>query len=279
MLDLLELEQFVAFARYGTLSKAAEMLHISQPTITRTMQKVERDFGVSLFHREANKIQLNETGQKAVYYANALLDSAKNAVSQVQTFDKSLHTITIESCAPAPLWSLLPILSSEYPELTISSCIKKISEIQYNITNDMCDIGVVNENTAIENILCLPFLTEALSVCVPPDNELAKYKSLSFSDMNGYNFLLRTEIGFWDSLCREKMPSSKFLVQTDDFSFKELIRSSSLPCFTTNLANDTDHLLKNRVTIPIADPEATVTYHLLLSEKLKNLRQLINRNL
>ena len=41
MLNLIELEQFVAFADYGTLSKAAEHLNISQPTITRSMQHVE----------------------------------------------------------------------------------------------------------------------------------------------------------------------------------------------------------------------------------------------
>ena len=45
MLNLLELEQLAAFAEEGTLSKAAEKLHISQPTITRTMQHLEEDFG------------------------------------------------------------------------------------------------------------------------------------------------------------------------------------------------------------------------------------------
>lgn len=52
MLNLIELEQFVAFSDYGTLSKAAEHLNISQPTITRSMQHVEDAFGVPLFIRE-----------------------------------------------------------------------------------------------------------------------------------------------------------------------------------------------------------------------------------
>ena len=62
---------------------------------------------------------------------------------------------------------------------------------------------------------------------------------------------------------RKKMPSSRFLVQTDDFEFKELIKNSSLPCFTTNLATDLDDILKDRVILPVTDPEANVTYHLL----------------
>ena len=59
MLDLLDLEQLVAFADYGTLSKTAEQLHLSQPTITRTMKRIEDSFGVSLFVRGKNKIAFN----------------------------------------------------------------------------------------------------------------------------------------------------------------------------------------------------------------------------
>ena len=77
MLNLLELEQLAAFAAEGTLSKAAEKLHISQPTITRTMQHLEEDFGVSLFRRTKNHIALNETGWKAVEYAERILKSTE----------------------------------------------------------------------------------------------------------------------------------------------------------------------------------------------------------
>ena len=59
MFTLEELEQFAAFAEAGTLSQAAEKLHISQPTITRTMQ-----------HLGKNRISLNETGRFAVEQAH-----------------------------------------------------------------------------------------------------------------------------------------------------------------------------------------------------------------
>ena len=124
MLNLLELEQLAAFAAEGTLSKAAEKLHISQPTITRTMQHLEEDFGVSLFRRTKNHIALNETGWKAVEYAERILKSAEEAVEGVRSFDRSLHTITVSSCAPAPLWELLPALTRTFPDMTISSSIK-----------------------------------------------------------------------------------------------------------------------------------------------------------
>ncbi|MCC8127940.1 MAG: LysR family transcriptional regulator [Clostridiales bacterium] len=101
MLNLYELQQLAAFARYGTLSKAAEELHISQPTLTRTMHHLEEEFGVSLFVHRKNRLSLNETGMKAVEYANTLLSGAEDAVTQVRRFDQSLHTILVESCTPA----------------------------------------------------------------------------------------------------------------------------------------------------------------------------------
>ena len=79
MLNLSELEQFVTFAEQGTLSGAAQTLHISQPTLTRTMKHVEAAFGVPLFRRSKNKIELNETGLQAVQQAKNLLSAAAGA--------------------------------------------------------------------------------------------------------------------------------------------------------------------------------------------------------
>ena len=63
MIDLNELSQLVAFADLGTLSRVAEEFHISTPSITRSMQHLEEAFGVPLFLRGKNKIELNENGR------------------------------------------------------------------------------------------------------------------------------------------------------------------------------------------------------------------------
>lgn len=262
MLDLNELEQLITFADMRTLSMAAEKLHISQPTITRTMQHLEEVFGVSLFVRGKNKITLNETGVKAVELARQLLSAADSALRTVRAFDKSLHTIMISSCAPAPLWYLLPALSSAYPDMTIASSIKNVPAICEDLASESCQLAVLPHNTQYGHYVSIPFLKENLSVCVPTSHALSEKTSVTFSDLNGFNFLLSSEIGFWDELCRVQMPASKFLVQTDRFAFEELIRTSSLPCFTTNLVKDTQSLLADRTKIPVTDPEANVTYYL-----------------
>ena len=50
MVGLYELRQFATFATAGTLLKAAELLHLSQPALSRNMKKLEDDLGIPLFH-------------------------------------------------------------------------------------------------------------------------------------------------------------------------------------------------------------------------------------
>ena len=267
MLNLLELEQLAAFAAEGTLSKAAEKLHISQPTITRTMQHLEEDFGVSLFRRTKNHIALNETGWKAVEYAERILKSAEEAVEGVRSFDRSLHTITVSSCAPAPLWELLPALTRTFPDMTISSSIKGNGAVLKDLQSGSAVLGVLPQDMVPQGYSSIPL--EDLYVCLPATHALAGYKELSFAQLNGYNFLLGSQLGFWDDMCREKMPASRFLVQTDSFTLQELIRESSLPCFATNLTIDEEGTFEGRKVTPIIDQEAKRTFHLVFSPENK----------
>lgn len=127
--------------------------------------------------------------------------------------------------------------------------------------------GKVKDNLK-NDIVDVTFLEENLSVCVPHNSELAKYDTLTFSDINGYNCLLKDKIGFWTKLCFEKMPASKFLIQTNDFDFQELVKTSTLLCFVTNFATNSENIMSKRKIIPITDREANVTYHLISAKKM-----------
>lgn len=104
------------------------------------------------------------------------------------------------------------------------------------------------------------FLTEHLSVCIPFGHSLCSYDKLTFHDLNGYNCLLRDQLGFWTDLCKRKIPASKFLIQTDESEFLELVKSSTLFCFSTNYASYPDEILNDRKRIPIVDDCANVEY-------------------
>ena len=60
--EIYQLEQLLAFAECGTLSGAAERLHLSQPALSRSMQRLEAELQIPLFDRQKNKIEFNENG-------------------------------------------------------------------------------------------------------------------------------------------------------------------------------------------------------------------------
>ena len=74
MFELYQLEQLIAFAECGTLSGTAAKLLLSQTALSRSMQRLEREFQVPLFTRHKNKIELNENGVLAVEYARKVME-------------------------------------------------------------------------------------------------------------------------------------------------------------------------------------------------------------
>ena len=79
--------------------------------------------------------------------------------------------------------------------------------------------------------------------------------------------LLMSDIGFWNFVRTEKMPDSRFLTQDDRFNFSELLKASSLPAFTSDLAEKYFQPGTSRIQVPISDPEATVTYYLVCRQE------------
>lgn len=276
MLSLEELEQLVAFKELGTLSKVSEKSLISTPSLSRSMQHLEEDFGVSLFDRSANRISLNETGEYTVEIARRILSASRQGIKEVKQFDQSLKTITIASAAPAPLWSLLPQLASLYPNKQISHQICSIHKVMEAIEEKAIDLAVLPFAYEQNQTTCLPYLQEELAVSVRAGHDLSRLDSVSFEEINGYNFLLMDQIGFWNELVQEKMPASKFLIQSNRFEFEELAHNSTLPRFATNLSQDKETIQDNRVMIPISDPEAHVHYHLLSLNPEINVNDLAN---
>lgn len=270
MIEFFQLEMLIAFADALTLSKAAETLHLSQPTLTRAMKQLEAEFRVPLFDRRKNRLTLNENGQLAVEYARKLWKEGEDMVERVRSFDRAKHTLAVGACAPAPLWDLLPRLSSLYSRVTIGSEIRDSQVLIQGLNDGTYQIIVLAEQLQNPDWLPLPWGEEHLFFSLPQSHPLAHRQGLEMRELDGENMLVFSDIGFWHELHMRKMPHSRFLLQNDRFSFDELVSSSVLPCFTTDLSmkrNTTDYT--GRVNIPVLDPEANVTYHcyLLRSEE------------
>lgn len=265
MLTYEEMQYFLAFADCKTLTQVAEKFSISQPTITRAMKKAEAEFQVPLFNRTKNSIQLNDNGRLAAEEIRLLLRQTDEMFGRVRAFDRSRRTISLGSAAAVQLPVLVSALSSVFPDKSISSELKLPDELLTGLDKNTYQLIILPNDPAVtgpDRYFSRKIGSEHLMFYLPKGHRYARRKSLSLAEMNGENMLLYSDIGFWAGIVRKKMPDSRFLVQDERYSFRELIVNSILPCFTTDLAIDT-RFSPDRRTVPISDPEVNVTYYLV----------------
>lgn len=112
------------------------------------------------------------------------------------------------------------------------------------------------------DLYCRACGEEQLFFSLSPEHALSGKKALHFSDLDGENMLLRSRIGFWYDITISKMPSTRFFLQDDDYTFRELLNTSAFPSFTSDIMLRRGGTPSNRVAIPILDEEAHTTYYL-----------------
>lgn len=271
MIDIYLLEQLLAFHDNGTLSAASEKLHLSQPALSRSMRKLEDILGVCLFERRKNKITLNENGIMAAGYAAEILKQEQEMIEHIRAFDRSRRTITLGSCAPAPIFQLVPMLSRAYGDMTIASEIKKEDTLLRGLADHTYQIIVLTHPEESDTFQSIRWRNEHLYITLPPAHPLAGRDSVYLHELNGQTILLYSQIGFWYDLCMEKMPESRFLMQNEYDALGELVQASALPAFSTNLVRSEDDRHLNRVFIPVLDPEASVDYYCVIKKTSSTL--------
>lgn len=264
MAELNQFHQLVAIADTGTLSKAAEIVHISQPALTRSIQKLEAEWNVTLFDRQKNKITLNKTGELAVQYARRILDDVNTMTSAIQAYERSLRTISIGSCAPGPLLELLPELTERFYGMALTSETTDPENLFSGLERGTYQLIITDEEVSVPDVLCRPFCTEQLYFTVPPAHPLAGSRNgIYLEDLAGETMLLYKEIGIWKERVISKMPQTKFILQDQDEAFSALIQVSALPAFASDLTLKYGDRWQNqnRLAIPILDSDALVTFY------------------
>ncbi len=270
MFELNQLEQLLAIEKYKTLSNAAEHLNISQPALSRSIQRLEEELDVTLFDRQKNKLTFNEDGLQALEYARRITELSKEMKDSLLAAAKARRTISIGSIAPAPMWNLTPDISKLHSEMSIQSELSTGEKLEKGLQNGTYQIIITNDPSADKDTICMEYCEEDLYVALPPAHPLAVRSELSLSDLNGQSILQYTKVGFWLDICKSKMPDSLFLMQDETAVLDELRRSSALPSFATNLTGGTP-ANEHRILIPLTDDEVNVIFYIKYKKANKAL--------
>ena len=275
MIETYLLQNLVAFAEEKTLLRAAERLNVSQSALTRAMQKLEEEFDASLFYRVKNRIALNEAGEEAARRAKEILCLHDEMVLEVRKLDAANREISFASIAPAPIFELNPILKKLYPGVQIKSELKNTEDEIFSGLENGAYQFVISKTPRTDSLgdgyISKEYFKEGLKIFVPESHRLAGRKSIHLSDLAGETFLMLSELGFWAEIKKAKIPGAKFITQEQSETLKDLVDSSNLPTFVTDIAQNSKNFMtyeqKGRVAIPITDKEVNVTFYIVCKKE------------
>lgn len=263
MIDNYLLEELTVFADNGTLAKTAAQLMVTQPTVTRGMQKLEEELDVQLFDRQPNKITLTKTGQLAAQKARQLLNANQQFIDDIQRFDQAQRVITIGSIAPGPL-VVTRSLTTNLSIKTHQSLIVP-AKVSTMLASHQLSLCFTNQEIQTSTIESRYIGEERLFVNLDKFMFLAGKKSVSFKELAGISFIVLDDIGPWKQVIQDLIPHAKFLYQTERDALAELTEYSNFPYFSTNISFlEHDRLnkpLSDRVAIPINDPTAQMPFY------------------
>lgn len=260
MIEYYLLEQLIAFADNGTLSKAAQALHISQPALSRSMHKLEALVGVPLFTRSKSHIELNQYGVIAVNVTRQAVIANQRIIPTVTEAYMNAHTIKIIGTSTIAINRLINRCQGLFPSTTITSSLINAQQIQALLINQAYNLAATHQAIHDPQFVCQPFFKEKLMISIPKNHPLATKQSISFNDLDGVNILAHAGAGFWVALCQKQIPHPQLIVQDKMQTLAQLVHASTLPVFNSNQTHYDD---PDRVNIPIRDKEATATYYLI----------------
>lgn len=269
MIEIHLLEQLSAFAKYGTLSKAAEEIHTSQPALTRSMRKLEEELGVPLFIRTRNHLELNDTGRLAAECADRVLASDRDMISRVKAYDRSLHTISIAYCAPVPQAVLTPIINNVYDGMTISAVMGNDAEYIDRLKEGEFQLVLIHWKPDDPDLFYKKCGHEDLFISLTSSNPLTFYPEIHLRDLNGQSVLLYSRIGFWMDFPKDTVTDVKFLLQVQRDSFEELTGNSDFPCFASSYYIRRNQAPKDRIQVSIIDDFCHQDYYLVCTQRDK----------
>lgn len=266
-MDFDQLRQLDAIDREGTISAAAERLHLSQPALSRSMQRLEAELGQPLFDRTGRRSTLNAAGRTALEHARRILREEQLMRDALAVRPSASKSLVVGTVAPAPLWRLTSLLAERLPQAVLTSQTLSQQTLERAVLNDTVDLGLSLRPTMLPTIRSALFMTESLSVALPAAHPLAGRQNLSAAELDGETFLLFNQIGFWQDFCDKCFPRSRFVVQDDRVLFEQYAKTSDLPYFVTDAAGEGDVTPPaGRVVVPLRDTSAHATFYLLVSD-------------
>lgn len=217
-MEIRVLRYFLAVVREGGINRAAEVLHITQPTLSRQLAQLEDEIGVKLFHRGARKITLTNEGillrRRAEEILNLVDRTEKELVEQEEMVEGRIVIGCGELAAVEVLSEVIASFHKKYPLVSYDIFTANADLVKEQMEKGLVDIGVLLEPIDMEKFDFIRLAgKERWIVLMRPDDSLARKEAISAKDLENLPLVLprrtnvQNELANWlgDSFQSEKV--------------------------------------------------------------------------
>ncbi len=196
-MDFHRLQVFYAVARRLSFSQAAEDLYTSQPNVSKHIRQLERELGVTLFHRLGTRVALTDAGRIVYDYAQRVFDlteGVRRALVELEGLERGY--LRLGASSTPGLYLLPQALASfrqRYPSLEISLEIANTRGVVEGVLGNTLDLGFVEGEVAEPGIQVQPYTTDELVLIAAPGHTLARTPLATPESLAGETLILREE--------------------------------------------------------------------------------------
>ncbi len=196
-MEMHQLRYMVAVARQGNFSRAAEQCHVSQPSLSQQIQKLEDELGERLFDRLKTTVKLTAHGELFLRRAHRILDEAEAARREAADAKDLLRgTVTLgvlPTIAPYLLPPVLATFTAKYPGVDLIVVEDNTARLLKGCLACEIDWVLASHPIADERLELCELFAEELLLALPAGHPLTRRKTISAIDLEGESLIVMKE--------------------------------------------------------------------------------------
>jgi DNA-binding transcriptional LysR family regulator len=194
-LNLDQLQTFLLLARCGSFTRAAAELHLSQPAVSRHIQKLERELGVTLLTRRRGRVELSPAGERVRSYAEEVVGGHVRLLADLAEQPSRLagELRIVASTTPGEFLvpGLVSAFTTSHPRVSPRIQIADSTEVVAQLRSRNADVGFSGVKLPGRDLVHRPIATDEIVLAVPPLHPFASRTPVELSELAGQPFLTR----------------------------------------------------------------------------------------
>lgn len=188
-----DLDWFVALAETPHMTQAAERLHTTQPTLSRSLARLEREIGAPLFDRVHGRLRLNPSGEVLLGHARRSLLELRAATEHIRSLRDPEHgTVRLGFLHSVATWlapELIRGFRARAPQVQFALTQAATYELEALVADGIVDLAITGPRPADEDLAWHTIHTEQLCLVVPRDHRLADRGRVGIAEAAGEPFI------------------------------------------------------------------------------------------